>query len=119
SAALLALELGRTAPDELPRLHATAAEWFAQNGYPVEGIHHAQAAEDWGFAARLLHDNYPGLYLDNRLATAHELLSRFPADRISADPELLLLAAFHTRTAPSLQQAARYFRLAGRLAGRG
>src|SRR5262249_23430514 len=114
---LLALELRRTAPDELPRLHAAAAEWFAQNGYPVEGIHHAQAAEDWGFAARLLHDNYPGMYLDNRLATAHELLSRFPADRISADPELLLLAAFNTRMAPSLQEAERYFRLAVRMAG--
>src|SRR5262249_42176096 len=55
---LLALELRRTAPDELPRLHSAAALWFAQNGYPVEAIRHAQAAEDWGAAARLLPDNW-------------------------------------------------------------
>jgi LuxR family maltose regulon positive regulatory protein len=114
---LLALELRRTAPDELPRLHGAAALWFAQNGYPGEAIRHAQAAEDWGLAARLLHDNYPRFYLDGRLATADELLSRFPADRIAADPELLLLAAFNTRMGSSLQEAERYLGLAVRMAG--
>jgi LuxR family maltose regulon positive regulatory protein len=112
---LLALELRRTAPEELPRLHNVASEWFAEHGYPVEAIRHAQAAEDWGLAARLLADNWFGLYLDGRLATAHELLSRFPADRIGADPELLLLAAGDTRIAGSLQEAEGYLGLAMRM----
>jgi LuxR family maltose regulon positive regulatory protein len=113
---LLALELRRTAPEELPRLHAAAAGWFAQSGYPVEAVRHAQAAEDWGLAARLLADNWRGLYLDGRLATADELLSRFPARTIAADPELLLLAMSNNRMAPSLEEAERYLGLAVRTA---
>ena len=50
------LELRRTAPDEVTGLHLAAAGWFAGNGYPVEAIRHAQAARDWGLAARLLAD---------------------------------------------------------------
>src|SRR5262245_15313747 len=33
---LLALELQRTAPEEVPGLHTVAAGWFAEHGYPVE-----------------------------------------------------------------------------------
>jgi LuxR family maltose regulon positive regulatory protein len=113
---LLALELRRTAPEEVPGLHTTAAGWFAEHGYPVEAIRHAQAAESWGLAARLLADNSFGLYFDGRLATARELLSRFPARRIAADPELALLAARDKRMAGSLQEAERYQALAARMA---
>ena len=76
---LLALELRRTAPQEVPGLHTIAAEWWAEHGHPVEAIRHAQAAENWGLAARLLADNWIGLHLDGRLATRRELLSGFPA----------------------------------------
>ena len=41
---LLVLELRRTAPDELPTLHAAAAEWFAEHGFAVEASRHAQGA---------------------------------------------------------------------------
>src|SRR5262249_11742995 len=66
---LLALELRRIAPEELPRLHAVAAEWLAEHGHPIEAIRHAQAAEDWRLSTRLLADNWFGLELDGRLAT--------------------------------------------------
>src|SRR5262249_2875241 len=59
---LLALELLRTVPDQLPGLHTVAAGWFAEHGYAVEAIRHAQGAEDWGLAARLLADNWFGMY---------------------------------------------------------
>jgi LuxR family maltose regulon positive regulatory protein len=113
---LLALELRRTMPEELPGLHTVAAEWFAEHGYPVEAVRHAQTAESWRLAAQLLADNWFGLYLDGRLATARELLSRFPADRIAADPELAVLAAGEQRLAGSLQEAERYLGLAARTA---
>jgi ATP/maltotriose-dependent transcriptional regulator MalT len=48
---LLAVELRRTAPQELPGLHTIAAEWLADHGHPVEAIRHAQAAEDRGMRA--------------------------------------------------------------------
>src|SRR5262249_58081961 len=103
-------------PEEVSGLHTVAAGWFSEHGYPVEAIRHAQAAEDWGLAARLLADNWFALYLDGRVATARELLSRFPAGRIAADPELAVLAGANKRMAGSPQEAERYLSLAGRRA---
>jgi ATP/maltotriose-dependent transcriptional regulator MalT len=74
---LLQLELRRTAPDEVPPLHA-AADWFAGHGYPAEAVRHAQAAQDWDLAARVLTDHWLGLYLDGQAAAARELLTQFP-----------------------------------------
>ena len=76
---LLQLELRRTAPDELPALHRAAAAWYAGHGYPVEAVRHAQAAQDWGLAGRLLSDHWFGLVLDGRGATVRNLLAGFPA----------------------------------------
>ena len=99
---LLALELQRTAPQEVPGLHTDRRRVVGPNsGYPVEAIRHAQAAENWGLAARLLADNWFGLYFDGRLATRHELLSGFPAGVLAADPELVVLAAADKRAAGS------------------
>ena len=58
---LLQLELRRTEPGELPALHRAAAGWYAEHGYPVEAVRHAQAAEDWGLAARLLSEHWLSL----------------------------------------------------------
>jgi LuxR family transcriptional regulator, maltose regulon positive regulatory protein len=112
---LLALELRRTAPQELPALHTIAAEWLAEHGDPVEAVRHARAAENWGLATRLLADNWFGLELDGRIATRRELLSGFPADTIGTDPELALLAAADKRATGSLREADRYLALAERL----
>jgi LuxR family maltose regulon positive regulatory protein len=112
---LLALELQRTAPQEVPGLHAIAAEWCAEHGYPVEAIRHAQAAENWGSAARLLADNWFGLYFDGRLATRRELLAGFPASVVATDPELAVLAAADKRAAGSLAESERYLGLAARI----
>src|SRR5499425_1548769 len=77
---LLQLELRRTEPDQVAVLHRAAAGWFAGHGYPVEAIRHAQAARDWGLAARVLADHWPGLYLDGHAATVHGLLAGVPAE---------------------------------------
>ena len=114
---LLSLELRRTVPEEVPGLHTVAAEWFSEHGYPVAAIRHAQAAGDWELAARLLADSWRGLYFDGRLATARELLSRFPADRIAADPELAVFAADDRWMGGSIQEAERCLTVAARTAG--
>jgi LuxR family maltose regulon positive regulatory protein len=109
---LLALELRRTSPQELPNLHTMAAEWLGEHGYPVEAIRHAQAAENWGLAARLVADNWFGLELDGRRATLRQLLSQFPAAMVRSNPELALVGAAAERFRGSLEQAERYLRLA-------
>lgn len=111
---LLYLQLRRTAPGEVPTLHAAAADWFAAHGYPIEAVRHAQAAQRWGLAARLLFDHAPGLQLDGRAGTVHELLSGFPDHVIDADPELLALMATRSiRTSRPAQETQRFLALAG------
>jgi LuxR family transcriptional regulator, maltose regulon positive regulatory protein len=110
-AELLQLELRRTEPALIPELHSAAAGWFTEHGHPVEAIRHAQAAHDWHRAARLLSDQWLGLYLDGQAATAHELLTRFPPG-FATDPELAALRAADELTRGSLQQAERHLALA-------
>src|SRR4029079_275166 len=87
-AGLLQLELRRTEPSEVTALHRAAAEWLARHGYPMEAVRHAQAAEDWGLARRLLSDHWPDEYLSGRDSTLGELLARFPRGTVAADAEL-------------------------------
>jgi len=105
---LLKLELRRTAGAEIAGLHATAAAWYAAEGYPVEAIRHAQAAGDWKLATQLLADHYFSLQLDGQGATAHELLRRFPPAVVATDPELAALVAAGELERGSLDEAERY-----------
>jgi LuxR family transcriptional regulator, maltose regulon positive regulatory protein len=111
---LLQLELRRTAPGEVTALHRAAAGWFAGHGYPVEAIRHAQAAQDWTLAARLIADHWYSLQLDGQDATTHELLAGFPAGTRAADAELAALAAADELAYGSLEAAERYLGLAQR-----
>jgi LuxR family maltose regulon positive regulatory protein len=111
---LLQLELRHSEPAQIPALHGTAAGWFAGHGYPVEAVRHAQAAQDWGLAARLLADHWLGLVLDGQGATAYELLTRFPAGAVAADAELIALMAAGELTWGSADEAERYLARAAR-----
>jgi len=107
-AGLLQLELRRTAPGDVTGLHAAAAGWFAGHGFAVEAVRHAQGAQDWGLAARLLADAWPGLHLGGQAAIVHELLAGFPAEARAADAELAALAAADELAQGSLEEAKRY-----------
>jgi LuxR family maltose regulon positive regulatory protein len=114
---LLALELRRTAADELPSLHSAAAEWLAEHNYPLEAIRHAQLAEDWGLAVRLLADSWFGILLDGDWASARQLLSAFPARMVEQNAELAQIAASNELIGGSLHEAERYLALAERESG--
>ncbi|HEV2260071.1 MAG TPA: hypothetical protein VGS06_43740, partial [Streptosporangiaceae bacterium] len=111
---LLELELRRIAPGEVTALHRAAAGWLAGHGYPVEAVRHAQAAQDWGMAARLIADHWYTLQLDGQNATTHELLAGFPAGTHAADAELAALAAADELAYGSHEAAERYLGLAER-----
>jgi LuxR family maltose regulon positive regulatory protein len=113
-AGLLRLQLRHTAPDHVPGLHRVAASWFAEHGYPVEAVRHAQAAGDWRLAARLLAGHWPGFYLDGQEAAIHDLLAGFPAAARAADAELATLVAADELAHGSLQEAERYLAAAER-----
>jgi LuxR family transcriptional regulator, maltose regulon positive regulatory protein len=113
-AELLQLALRRTTPGEVTALHEAAAKWFAEHGFPVEAIRHAQAAQDWGLAARLLADNWPGLHLGGQADTVHVILAGFPAEATAADAELATVAAADELAQGSLEEAERFLGLAAR-----
>jgi LuxR family transcriptional regulator, maltose regulon positive regulatory protein len=113
-AGLLQLELRRTEPGEVAALHGTAAAWFAGQGFPVEAIRHAQATREWGLAARLLADHWPGLYLGGQEATVHALMAGFPAEARADDAELAAVAAADELARGSLEAAERYLGVAER-----
>src|SRR5690349_8446455 len=92
---LLQLALRRTTSGEVTALHEAAAGWFAEHGFPVEAIRHAQAARDWGLAARLLADNWPGLQLGGQAASVHVILGGFPAEATAADRKSTRLNSSH------------------------
>jgi LuxR family transcriptional regulator, maltose regulon positive regulatory protein len=109
---LLQLELRGTASAELPVLHEAAARWYAERGYSVEAVRHAQAAQNWSLAGRVLSDQWVGLGLNGLGATAHELLARFPESVIAADTELAARVAGDQLARGSLDEAERYLALA-------
>jgi len=116
-AALLRLELRRAEPGAVTGLHATCAGWLAAEGSAVEAVRHAQAAEDWELAARLLADHWPALHLDGQSATVHDLLAGFPAVTRASDAELAVVAAADELAQGSLEAAERYLALAERHSG--
>jgi LuxR family transcriptional regulator, maltose regulon positive regulatory protein len=109
---LLRLELRRTAADEIPSLHRAAAGWFDQHGYHVEAVRHAQAAENWNLAARILSDHWFGLVLSGQAPTAHELVARFPGDSARGNPELTALRAAGALSRGSFDEAERELAIA-------
>jgi len=111
---LLQLELRGTSPADLPALHEAAAGWYAEHGYPVEAVRHAQAARNWALAARVLSDGWVGLGLAGLGGTVHELLTRFPADVIAGDAELAARVAGDQLARGSLEEAERCLALATR-----
>jgi len=110
---LLQLELLDTEQqEELARLHGVAAGWFAEHGFPAEAVRHAQAAQDWDLAGRLLFDHWFGLVLDGQAATADELLTGFPVGLLAADAELTALLAARELNRGSFADAERHLQVA-------
>jgi LuxR family transcriptional regulator, maltose regulon positive regulatory protein len=68
-------------------------------------------------AARLLADHWFGMYLDGNRATAHELMTAFPAGMADENAELAKIAAADELTGGSLEEAERYLALAERESG--
>jgi LuxR family maltose regulon positive regulatory protein len=90
---LLRLELRRSEPGEVARLHALAAGWFAEHGHVVESIRHAQLAEDWALATELVGRHGVQLVLDREEDTLGALLAAFPQEMVETDAELATITA--------------------------
>ncbi len=78
----------------------------------MEAVRQAQDAEDWGLAARLLSDYWPGVYLSGQGSILDELLARFPGGAVAADAELTAVRVAGELVRGSLEEAGRDLALA-------
>jgi LuxR family maltose regulon positive regulatory protein len=109
---LLELELRQAEPAELPALHGTAANWFAEHGFSAEAVRHAQAAQDWELAGHLLADHWLDFSLNSQATTTAQLVASFPAEAVTANAELTAVAAATELMRGSLEEGARYLAVA-------
>jgi LuxR family maltose regulon positive regulatory protein len=110
---VLGLELRRSEPHLVRELHRTASEWFAEHGYPVEAVRHAQAAEDWAYAARVLVDHSFSFMVGGQAATMVALLASFPTEA-RTDPDLAVVSSYDLFVRGALEEASAYLSVAER-----
>jgi len=58
---VLHARLRAEAPDQVPRLHRRASDWYAAHEFVEDAVRHALAAEDFDRAAHLMEEALPGL----------------------------------------------------------
>jgi LuxR family maltose regulon positive regulatory protein len=112
---LLRLELRRTEPESVVELHRAAAQWHTEHDLVVEAIRHAQAAEDWPVAARLLTEHHHTLMLNGEGATAHALLRSFPTEVQGTNADLAQVAVLDELILGAVDAAAAHLEIAQRL----
>jgi LuxR family maltose regulon positive regulatory protein len=91
---LLRLELGHRDAALIPALHQRAAAWHRGAGDVEEAIHHATAAGEFTEAAALIAQHCLAYVRSGRLATVARWLKTLPAEAITADPPVALVAAW-------------------------
>jgi len=83
---VLAAELNREIPHEIPVLLRRAARWYAAHGQPLASVRCAAEAGDWDYAAQILAEAGAGVATPGCTAGLESVLSLFPADRSADDP---------------------------------
>jgi LuxR family maltose regulon positive regulatory protein len=85
---VLRAHLAQEQPEEVPRLHRRASEWFEKNGTPSEAIRHAVAGADFERAATLVELAIPAMRQSRQEATALAWLRALPDEVIAIRPVL-------------------------------
>ncbi len=83
---VLAAELHREIPHEIPVLLRRAARWYAAHDQPFPSVRCAAQAEDWDYAAQILAEAGAGVATPGSTAELESVLSLFPPDRSADDP---------------------------------
>lgn len=90
-AELLRARFTQRRPERAREIHRAAAGWYEQRGLADEAIHHALAADDPTWAARLIEQHFDGVFnLRGEEATIRRWLPALPDELIRQRPRLLL-----------------------------
>ena len=103
---LLRKRLGQSlVPGEIAGLHIQASEWYEQNGFPSDAIHHAFAVEDFERVAKLAELNWPAMNESVQSIKWLGWLKKLPEEIIRARPVLCVNCAWAFLNAGELEAA--------------
>ncbi|MDG4805545.1 LuxR C-terminal-related transcriptional regulator [Micromonospora sp. WMMD1120] len=102
---LLRADLERLPPDEVRELHVRAADWYAGNGRPADGLRHALTAGRWDLAGDLLVAHWPELTRYDAASVPVPAPTPPPDLVLRADPEVVLACAAERAYAGDLPAA--------------
>ena len=115
-AELLSAHLQRSRANELPDLHRRAAQWYEENGYAGEAVHHALAAQDYQMASQMIVNNWRRLFHQGWVNATLQWLESLPPELVRRLPPLsiaycwtLFARGDYGRIAPYLEQATQAF----------
>ena len=91
---MLVKQMTEQQPDQLPDLHRRAAQWYERSGFVDNGVKHALAAGDAGWAARMMEQAAEDLLLSGQGATLQRWLRSFPQDILRDRPLLCVYRSF-------------------------
>ena len=87
---LLQARLQQEQPERPPQLHRAAAAWCQQHGLVDQAVHHAVAAGDAAWAARVVDRHAQALLERGEGATLHRWLAVLPPDVVGSQPRLCM-----------------------------
>jgi LuxR family maltose regulon positive regulatory protein len=81
-------------PDQIAGLHSRASDWYRQNGFVPDAVHHALQAGDYELAAETVEENAWSMVRHAELAILKEWIEALPGDAVSARPWLRIYYAW-------------------------
>jgi LuxR family maltose regulon positive regulatory protein len=104
-AEVLQTHLREAQPDRVSTLHRRASEWYEQNGFPLDAIHHAFAVEDFERVAKIAELEWPAIHENIQSIKWLGLLKKLPEEIIRARPVLCVNCAWALLDAGELEAA--------------
>jgi LuxR family maltose regulon positive regulatory protein len=89
---VLAADLRREMPDEVPVLQGRVARWHAGRGETLAAVQAAAAVGDWEFGVQLLREAGPAVLLSPAGPGLEAALTAAPPDRLAADEMVIAVA---------------------------
>ncbi|HEY3558190.1 MAG TPA: LuxR C-terminal-related transcriptional regulator [Kribbella sp.] len=93
-------------PDELPRLHRAASDWYADQHLAADAVRHALAAGDHERAGRLIEEALPETRRTRQDALLLEWIGSLPDSVVRRNPVLCVLSAWSATMAGDLDTMA-------------
>jgi LuxR family maltose regulon positive regulatory protein len=81
-------------PDQIAGLHGRASDWYRQNGFVADAVHHALQAGDHERAAEIVEENGWSMVRHAEMATLKMWIGALPGDAVAARPWLCIYHAW-------------------------